>query len=81
VDGLGHDEQDTAIVQSVVALARTLSLNVTAEGIETYDQLAALRAVACEEGQGFYFAHPQPAEQVGPLLASGLTLPPAQQAA
>jgi diguanylate cyclase (GGDEF)-like protein/PAS domain S-box-containing protein len=81
VDGLGHDEQDTAIVQSVVALARTLSLSVTAEGIETREQLAALCAVACEEGQGFYFARPQPAEQVGRLLATGLALPTARPAA
>jgi len=60
VDGLGQDPQDTAIVTSVIALARSLSLEVTAEGIETLKQLRELQSLACDEGQGYYFAKPQP---------------------
>jgi EAL domain-containing protein (putative c-di-GMP-specific phosphodiesterase class I) len=68
VDGLGQDPQDTAIVRSVIALARTLSLSVTAEGIETSKQLEELLALRCDEGHGYYFARPQPSEAVAPLV-------------
>jgi diguanylate cyclase (GGDEF)-like protein/PAS domain S-box-containing protein len=70
VDGLGHDPQDTAIVKSVVAMARALGLSVTAEGIETAAQLKELRALNCREGQGYYFSRPQPAATVTPLLTT-----------
>jgi diguanylate cyclase (GGDEF)-like protein/PAS domain S-box-containing protein len=69
VDGLGRDEQDMAIVRSVVTLAKTLSLSVTAEGIETPLQEAHLRSLGCERGQGFLFARPQAPEAISPLLA------------
>jgi diguanylate cyclase (GGDEF)-like protein/PAS domain S-box-containing protein len=68
VNGLGMDEQDTAIVQSVVALAKTLHLDVTGEGIETPTQESQLRRLGVERGQGYLFARPLPAEEVGPLL-------------
>ena len=68
VEGLGHDVQDAAIVQSVVALARTLELSVVGEGIESQAQAAQLRALGCDRGQGYHFARPQPAEQIGWLL-------------
>jgi diguanylate cyclase (GGDEF)-like protein/PAS domain S-box-containing protein len=72
VDGVASDEQDAAIVRSVVALARTLGLRVTAEGIETPSQLEALRALSCDEGQGYFFQRPQPSEVMGDaLLKSG----------
>jgi EAL domain-containing protein (putative c-di-GMP-specific phosphodiesterase class I) len=72
VDGLGDDEQDTAIVRSVLALARTLGLSVTAEGIEAAEQLAQLRELGCDEGQGYYFARPQPFGALEALLSKGL---------
>jgi diguanylate cyclase (GGDEF)-like protein/PAS domain S-box-containing protein len=68
VDGLGNDEQDTAIVQSVVTLAKSLNLSVTAEGIETQIQHAQLRLLGCERGQGFLFARPQGAELITALF-------------
>jgi diguanylate cyclase (GGDEF)-like protein len=61
VDGMVTDPDDTAIVKSVVALAGALQRETVAEGIETADQLAALRALGCERGQGFYFARPMSA--------------------
>jgi EAL domain-containing protein (putative c-di-GMP-specific phosphodiesterase class I) len=81
VDGLGSDEQDTAIVQSIVALAKTLRLDVTGEGIETAVQQAQLRLLAVERGQGYLFARPQPAEVVGRLLLGKDGIPHSQHVA
>jgi EAL domain-containing protein (putative c-di-GMP-specific phosphodiesterase class I) len=75
VDGLGRDDQDMAIVRSVVMLAKTLSLSVTAEGIETQVQEDHLRSLGCERGQGYLFARPQPAEAIASLLAGAVARP------
>ena len=71
VDGLGQDAQDTAIVRSVVALAKTLNLSVTGEGVETAEQQLQLEALGCDLGQGFIFARPAPPELVDALLLNG----------
>jgi diguanylate cyclase (GGDEF)-like protein len=68
VHGLGSDAQDTAIVHAVVAFAKTLGLSVTAEGIETPHQLAQLRALGCDRGQGYHFAKPLQRGSVEPFL-------------
>jgi diguanylate cyclase (GGDEF)-like protein/PAS domain S-box-containing protein len=60
VDRLDQDPEDTAIIHAILAVAHALHLSVTAEGIETVEQLAALRALGCAWGQGYYFAHPLP---------------------
>jgi diguanylate cyclase (GGDEF)-like protein/PAS domain S-box-containing protein len=73
VNGVAEDEQDAAIVRSVVALARTLGMRVTAEGIENTDQLEALRGLACDEGQGYLFARPGAAEAISALLHEAVT--------
>ncbi len=64
VAGLGRDAADAAMVRAVVVFARTLGLSVTAEGVETATQLAELRALGCERGQGFLFARPLPVEDI-----------------
>lgn len=51
-----HDDQ--VIVRSVIELAHGLRLQVTAEGVETVEQLAALRALGCDLVQGYLLAHP-----------------------
>jgi EAL domain-containing protein (putative c-di-GMP-specific phosphodiesterase class I) len=43
-------------------------MNVTAEGIETEEQLAWLKALACESGQGYYFDRPLPPAEAGAAL-------------
>ncbi len=68
VSALGKDKHAIVIVSAVVALAHTLGLNVTAEGIETAEQLARLRAVGCDRAQGFYFSPPVPADAIEGVL-------------
>ncbi len=68
VAGLGRDPEDTAIVRAVISLAHTLGLAVTAEGIETAEQLVHLREMGCELGQGYFFSQPLPSAAVGGLL-------------
>ncbi|HEY1740731.1 MAG TPA: EAL domain-containing protein [Acidimicrobiia bacterium] len=80
VDGLGHDPDDTAIVDAVVRLGHALGLAVTAEGIETNEQLRELAALGCDIGQGYYFARPQPGEVVGALVRHRLRWIPHAQA-
>jgi len=59
------------VVEGIVHLARTLGLEVVAEGIETPLQLERLKALGCELGQGFLFAKPMDVEDVEAMLASG----------
>ena len=73
VDGIDADNSNRSIVQAVIALAHGLGIEVVAEGIETEGQLACLRELACDRGQGYYFSRPQPAEALQDLLAAGLT--------
>jgi diguanylate cyclase (GGDEF)-like protein/PAS domain S-box-containing protein len=74
IERLGRDAQDTALVQGVVTLAQTLQLGLTAEGVETADQLAHLHALGCDRGQGYYFARPLPPAQLEALLAASDSL-------
>ena len=64
VDGLGHDPDDTAIVQAIMVLASSLGLSVTAEGVETDTQLAELVRLGCDRVQGYLFARPETAAEV-----------------
>ncbi|MBA1200798.1 EAL domain-containing protein [Pseudomonas capeferrum] len=61
VSRLGESEDDKAIIQAIVGLGRALSLTVTAEGIETPEHLALLKAVTCDEGQGYHLSRPMDA--------------------
>lgn len=71
VDGLGESPEDTALVRTVIQLAKALNLTVTGEGVETAEQIAQLRAMECERGQGFFFARPLTAQAIEELLAEG----------
>ncbi len=64
VSGLGIDPEDTTIVEAVVKLGHSLGLLVVAEGVETPLQLARLREISCDHGQGYVFGRPRPSELV-----------------
>ncbi|WP_339539027.1 putative bifunctional diguanylate cyclase/phosphodiesterase [Pseudomonas sp. RA_15y_Pfl2_54] len=74
IRGLSHDSNDAALVSAIISLGKSLGLNVIAEGIETAEQLAFLKAHHCEEGQGYYFSKALPADAFAHLLAA--TSPP-----
>ena len=69
ISGLGRGPEDGAIVQAISTLAHTLNMEVTAEGVETADQLARLRELGCDIGQGYYFSRPVPSAEIDALLA------------
>ncbi len=70
VDRLGKDKESTTIVRAVLGLASGFELETTAEGIENDEQLAALDADGCLEGQGYLFSKAVPAGKVQSLLKS-----------
>lgn len=67
---LESEGENVAIVRTIVALAHALGMDVIAEGVETAAQLARLRAIGCEYGQGYFFAKPLPSEAATALMAS-----------
>ena len=58
VFGMESETEKVAIVHTILALARTLGLEVVAEGVETAEALAMLRDFHCQIGQGYFFSSP-----------------------
>jgi EAL domain-containing protein (putative c-di-GMP-specific phosphodiesterase class I) len=58
------DQEVAAIVRAVIDLARSLSINVVAEGIETSDQRDFLKVMGCDFGQGWFFGKAAPADEI-----------------
>jgi diguanylate cyclase (GGDEF)-like protein/PAS domain S-box-containing protein len=71
VQGIEHDARDAAITANLVTLAHALGLVAIAEGIESNGQLASVRELGCDLAQGFLFARPVPAAEVGKVLSDG----------
>jgi len=59
---------ENEIVRTIIMLARSMGMNVVAEGVETHDQLSYLKSLDCEYGQGFLFSRPVHAEAVEQML-------------
>ncbi len=63
VRDIGHDADDQAITVAIIQLARGLGIETIAEGVETAEQLAFLRARGCDQVQGFYYSRPLPPDE------------------
>ena len=70
VSHMSERDSKPQIVGTIVALARSLGMQVAAEGLETANQLERMRRLHCEYGQGFYFSKPLDPQAAGELLAS-----------
>ncbi len=68
VRGLPHSSEDTAIVNAVIVLGHALNPSVTAEGVETAEQLGNLQNAGCDTAQGFLFSRPEHPDVVERLL-------------
>ena len=68
VAGLPANRGDAAIVRAVVGLTRALGLKAVAEGVETAEQLAELRELGCDQGQGYFFGRPTATEVADVML-------------
>lgn len=75
VRDIGSDPANAAIVSTIATLAHNLKLEVVAEGVETSEQLAAVRASGCGQAQGFLFSRPVAADEVPALVARHWPLP------
>ncbi len=71
VRNMVDDVNDAAIVRAIITLGHSLNVTVVAEGVETVDQLARLRAEGCDEIQGYYFGKPMPAADFADLIRGG----------
>jgi diguanylate cyclase (GGDEF)-like protein len=68
VRGIPHSSEDVAIVNAVIELGHALGLSVTAEGVETSEQLGNLQTTGCDTAQGFLFSRPEHPDIVELLL-------------
>ncbi|OUL33161.1 bifunctional diguanylate cyclase/phosphodiesterase [Nostoc sp. 106C] len=68
VQDVTSNADSAAVTDAIIALAKSLQLNITAEGVETQQQLDYLQERGCQEGQGFYFGIPAPADRITELL-------------
>jgi EAL domain-containing protein (putative c-di-GMP-specific phosphodiesterase class I) len=68
VAGVASNPDDRAIVQAIITLGQSLGMVVTAEGVETLEQLEHLRGDACDEVQGFHFSKALPAHELAQLF-------------
>ncbi|WP_460116588.1 putative bifunctional diguanylate cyclase/phosphodiesterase [Pseudomonas sp. H2_A12] len=75
VRGLNVNSQDAQLISAIIAMGKSLELNIIAEGVETAEQLDFLRAQDCEEGQGFLFSKAVPAKDFAQLLQMGCAMP------
>ena len=79
VQDMQYDGNERSLVQAIIAMARSLGLNVVAEGVETEGHLQILREMGCHYAQGYYLSRPLPAEdfaiaaeRIATLLAAPL---------
>jgi EAL domain-containing protein (putative c-di-GMP-specific phosphodiesterase class I) len=72
VDGIESGRNSAAIVEAIIAMSHALGKVVVAEGVETAGQLEILKALGCDEVQGFHFARPMPANEFAAFVRGQL---------
>jgi EAL domain-containing protein (putative c-di-GMP-specific phosphodiesterase class I) len=70
VSGIGVNKGDTSIVAAVIGLAHAMDMIAVAEGVDREDQLVALRALGCDQAQGYLLGEPLAADEATLLIAS-----------
>ncbi len=70
VEAIGQDAEDEVLVSGMVYVASGLGLSVVAEGVETPEQLAWVKSLGCELGQGNFFSEPVSSDAAGELLVT-----------
>jgi diguanylate cyclase (GGDEF)-like protein/PAS domain S-box-containing protein len=75
IRNIPENSEDKAITEAIIAMGKTLSLTVVAEGVETQEQMDFLRQRSCDEMQGFYFSKPIPPNEFAGLLAQHVPSP------
>lgn len=70
INELGQGNECDAIVRAIISLADCLSVSTTAEGVETVEQLDALRAMGCREAQGYLFSPPKPVGELQNIISA-----------
>ncbi|MGB1263621.1 MAG: putative bifunctional diguanylate cyclase/phosphodiesterase [Cognaticolwellia sp.] len=68
VRGIHSDKGNHAIVEAIMALGKSLHVNIIAEGVETSEELACLNALECKQYQGYYFSRPIPYKELVSLI-------------
>ncbi|MEI7866444.1 MAG: EAL domain-containing protein [Candidatus Methylumidiphilus sp.] len=68
IHNVPHDPEDSAIVEAVINLGKILKLQTCAEGVETLEQFQYLKALHCDQCQGYFFGKPVPADDFARLL-------------
>lgn len=68
VSHLGNNEEDLVLCEAIIVMAHKLGIKVIAEGVETSEQLALLKAAGCDYAQGYYFSRPVDASAFDALL-------------
>lgn len=74
VKNIQIDSTDEVMIQAILSIAKSMNLNVVAEGVETSNQLLFLKEIACQDIQGFYYSKPLDSEQFDNLLKNKSTL-------
>ena len=68
IAGLGVSDRDSSVVAAIIGMAGTLGHDLVAEGVETTEQAARLRALGCDMAQGYLYSRPVPAVDAGAML-------------
>ncbi len=64
VAGISHQDSNRAIVAAIIRMAKDVGCTVTAEGVETEEQLSILESLGCDHAQGFLLARPESLDAV-----------------